>query len=463
MKPLPSAPVFALLLLSACAAGTNYRPPAIETASTWRGPPTTPRNGSPWWKRFEDPVLNRLVETALAQNLDIEQTMARVDQARAALRVAGAALRPAGTVEASAARVRQSTESGLGRLSGLAPGFSRSVDQFDLSTGASWEIDLAGGLRRGREMAAYELEAAEASGAAMRLTIAGETADAYVQLRAQQALLAIALEQAEASERLARLVTTRARAGEASQREVEQAEAAAAAARAAVAPLRAGIEAQLNRLAVLLGRTPQADRLGLEAPAAIPRAVLDGAGTPGELLRRRPDLIAAERRLAASHARLGMALAEYYPKLSLSALIGFQSQAASDLLSGRANLIQAATGMRWRLFDFRRINAEVAVARGAEREALAAYAQSVLRAAEDVETMFAAFTAAEVQEAALTRQVEAARHARLLTEQAWRAGEVSLIEVLLADHALLTARAALANASAQSARSLIACYRALGG
>ncbi|MGK6355406.1 efflux transporter outer membrane subunit [Sphingomonas sp. DT-207] len=453
-----------LLSLGACTAGTDYRPPLVEIAPAWRGPPfASSSTEKAWWESFNDPLLERLIATALAQNLDIEQVLARVDQARAALRASGASLLPSGTVEASAARVRQSTESGIGRLAGVAPGFDRAISQYDLAASATWELDLAGGLRRGREAAVYEMEAAQASGAAMRLTIAGEVADAYVQLRAFQVQHGIAREQAHAAGRLAGLVRDRARVGEASRREVVQAEGAAEAARAVIPPLDAGIEAQLNRVAVLLGRAPQADRLALDLPGVIPVAALDGAGTPSDLVRRRPDLIAAERRLAAAHARIGSALAEYYPRFSLSGLFGFQANSGNALFSGGANVVQGAAGLRWRLFDFARIDAEVAAARGAEREALAAYRQAVLRAAEDVETSFAAFARQRERQTSLIRQVAAAREARALAEQAWRIGEVSLIEVLQADRDLLAARASLAEAEAQTARNLIACRRALGG
>jgi NodT family efflux transporter outer membrane factor (OMF) lipoprotein len=462
MKPVLAS--ILLLPLAACAAGTDYRAPSIAVAPQWRGPPSAPPGAEgEWWRSFGDATLDRLVETALAQNLDIVQAMARIDQARAALRGAGAALLPGGSVEGSAARARQSTESGLGQLVGLAPGIDRGVSQYDLSAGASWEVDLAGGLRRGREAAVYEAQAAEATGAAMRLSVAGEVADAYIQLRALQAQHAIAREQTGAADYLLRLVAQQRETGEASRRETEQASAAAEAARATIAPLDAGIEAQLNRLAILLGRAPQADRLGLDAPASLPQSTFDSAGSPSDLLRRRPDLVAAERRLAASHARIGQALAEYYPRLSLSALFGFQANAASNLLTDGANAIQAAAGLRWRLFDFARIDAQVAGARGTEREALAAYAQAVLRASEDVETSFATFVQNRARAAVLARQVAAQQSARVLAEQAWKAGEVSLIEVLQADRDLLAARSAEVAARADMARALIACRRALGG
>lgn len=461
IRPLP---LLLLMPLAACTAGSDYHPPEMPGAPAWRGPlPAPPGMEGAWWKDLGDPKLDQLITIALARNLDIEQALARVDQARAALRAAGVARLPGGALDASAARTRQSTETGLGQLVGLAPGIDRGVSQFDLSAGASWELDLAGGLRRGREAAAYEYEAAEATGAAMRLTVAGEVADAYVQLRAFQAQRAIARAQADSAGKLAHLVGQRFALGEASRREAQQVEATAEGARAAIPPLDAGIEAQLNRLSVLLGREPQDDRLGLEASTPVPRAMLTGAGTPAELLRRRPDLIAAERRLAASHARIGVALAEYYPRLSFSALLGFRSNATSNLLTDGANLIQGAAGLRWRLFDFSRIDAEVARARGVEREALAAYRQAALRAAEEVETSFAAFAQNHMRAELLSRQITAQQRARDLASSAWQAGEISLIELIETDDRLLAARSALAGAEADSVRSLIAFRRALGG
>lgn len=452
------------LLAAGCAAGTAYRPPATPVAAAWRAAPqATPAAIAPWWQAFGDPVLDRLVATALTENLDIEQALARVDQSRAAAAAAGAALLPSGTVDGQAARVQQSTETGLGRVSQYVPDFPRTVNQYQLTTGASWELDLAGGLRRGREAAGAEAQAAEAMGAQMRVTVAAEVADAYVRLRVLQQRRAIARGQFDSAKRILTLTEQRHRLGEATARAVEQARANAATAEADLAPIGAGIEAQLNRLAVLGGREPQADRIGLEAEAAIPLAPLPGAGSPGDLLRRRPDLVAAERQLAASHARVGVALAEYYPRLSLSGLLGFQAQNAGRLLTGDANVIQGAVGLRWRLFDFKRLDAERDAAEGREREALAAYRQAVLRAAEEVENGYATLGARRTEIAVRTREIDAAGKARAMTDSAWKAGEISLFELIDAERTLLAARDRMAFAQGEAALAAIACYRALGG
>lgn len=457
-------PLFAVLVLTACQAGTDYRPPAISVASTWRGPPADPITATDqWWRALHDPLVDALVAAALAQNLDVEQAMARIDQARAAVRAAGAAQYPGGAIDGTAARARQSTESGLGRLAGLAPGFERTQNQFDLSAGASWELDLAGGLRRGREAATHEFDAAKASAAAMRLSVAGEVADAYVQLRGLQQGLALAQRETAALEALAPLTRLRERAGEAARLDVAQAEAAAASGRSAAAPLRAGIDAQMSRLRVLLGGAAPPALSELEKAGAIPAPGPAEAGPPADLLRRRPDLVVAERQLAASHARIGAAMAEYYPRLSLSELVGLQSNRSSSLFTGAANVIQGVAGLRWRLFDFARIDAEVAQARGAEREALATYRGAVLRATEEVETQFTAMAQAQAQAVDIDRRIAAARRARAMTEMAWKAGEIGLIEVLRAERDLIAALSAAATTRAEAARRWIGFRRALGG
>jgi outer membrane protein TolC len=182
------------------------------------------------------------------------------------------------------------------------------------------------------------------------------------------------------------------------------------------------------------------------------------------LLRRRPDLIAAERRLAASNARIGVAIAEYYPKLSLSGLIGSATTvSAGNLFSSDANQAAGVLGLRWRLFDFGRINAQIDLAKGQEAEMLAAYRLAALRATEDVENALSALVRREEQAAALAKGVDSLTRARGASFAAYHKGVVSLIEVLQADENLLRASDARAQAQTESARAAVAAFRALGG
>jgi NodT family efflux transporter outer membrane factor (OMF) lipoprotein len=285
-------------------------------------------------------------------------------------------------------------------------------------------------------------------------------------VRGAQRRIALAQEQIATNTRLLELVRLRVADGLASSREAAQAEALVSQARATVPPLRIELEVQLNRLDVLMGAAPGTYAAELAPPAlgaetGVPAIELSQG--PADLLRRRPDVIAAERRLAASNAQIGAAIAEYYPKLSLSALLGVTSLGSSGLLSAASLQPQVAAGLRWRLFDFGRIDADVARAKGANAEALAAYRKAVLRAAEDVENAVVTLTQLELQHHELSEEVDAHTRARDASEQAWQGGAVSLYEVLEEQRQLLASRDQMARVNADNARAAVATFRAAGG
>lgn len=461
-RPLLATCVCALL--SACAAvGPSYAPPLAPVAPAFRTAPTV---GAPaavaarWWEGFRDPALNRLVEQALARNLDLDQAIARVLQARASARSASAALLPTGQLNTQAAHVRQSL---AGTGAGSAAAFGRDIDLFDLNAGASWELDLFGGLRRGREAASADLQASELGLAAARLTVAADTTDAYLQLRGFQARLGVTERRAADDRHLLELVSAQYDAGHLPRLQRDQAQAVLAQTEAAAPLLRAGIEAQLNRLAILTGVTPESDRGGLQQAAALPEPPGPPPGlTPADLLRRRPDVAAAERRLAGANARIGTAIADYYPKVSLQGLLGLQSLSLGRLISGSALQGQAAAGLRWRLFDFGRVDSEVASARGAYAEQLAVYRLAVLRAAEDVETALAAFAERGAQLERLRAATTALEQARSAAQAGYEGGAISFIEVIDAERQLFATEDALATARTEQARAAVAFNRALG-
>ena len=221
----------------------------------------------------------------------------------------------------------------------------------------------------------------------------------------------------------------------------------------------------MNALDVMLGSLPGTHRAELAQDGDIPAAPrISISGSPGELLRRRPDLIVAERRLAASNARIGVAIAEYYPKFSLGGLLGSAtSVGAGSLFGSGANQFAGVLGLRWRLFDFGRINAQIEQAKGQEAEMLAAYRLAALRATEDVEDAFSALVKREEQAAVLTQGVDSLGRARNASFAAYQKGVVSLIEVLQADESLLRASDARAQAQTESARAAVAAFKALGG
>ncbi len=460
------------LALAGCVVGPQYKGPPATNLSSFHNreavesrqiqTPSPPMDT--WWVGFNDPVLTRIVDRALAQNLDLASSLARVEQARAAAREAGAALLPAGTAVTAASPLRQSLNSPIGAIGRYLPGYQRNQTLYDIGVGAQWELDLFGGLRRATEAARDEAEVAEAQQLGVRISVAADVADAYFQARGDQARLAIAQSQVETDARLLELVRLRFSRGAAAEKEVAQAEALLAEARATIPPLHIALEAQFNRLDVLMGAQPGTYAAEISERTGIPRAPAIPPGQDAaELLRRRPDIIAAERRLAASSARIGVAVAEYYPKLSLAGLLGFESLDSGRLLKAESFQPEATAGLRWRLFDFGRVDAEVAQADSANAQALLEYRQTVLRATEDVENAFTSLAQLEIQARELENEVAALARARDASQESYLAGASSLTDVLDADRKSLAAQDELARTRADTDRAAVTSFRALGG
>jgi NodT family efflux transporter outer membrane factor (OMF) lipoprotein len=457
--------------VAGCAVGPEYQKPPIAlealhsagaVAARSTGKPAPPLDA--WWTGFDDPQLVRIVQRALDQNLDLAAALARVEQARAAARAAGAQLLPAADLTARASKIHQSLESPIGAIARHLPGFRRDQSLYDVGAAASWEIDLFGGLRRGAEAATAEAEAADAARLGTRISVAADAADAYFEIRGDQARIAVAEDQVNTDLQLLDLVRLRFSRGLATDREVAQAEALLSQARASLQPLRIDLEAQLNRLDVLMGAQPGTYAAELAAPGDIPPApAVPDAMNPADLLRRRPDVIAAERRLASSNARIGEAISDYYPKISISGLLGFESLDAGHLFRAATFQPAATAGLRWRLFDFGKIDAEVAQARGANLEALARYRQSILHAAEDVENAFTSLVQLDAHADELRRGIAALRHARDSSQKAYAGGVIPLTDVLAADGQLLSAQDELAHTRADTDRAAVRSFRALGG
>ncbi|MCW2293777.1 NodT family efflux transporter outer membrane factor (OMF) lipoprotein [Pseudomonas sp. BIGb0408] len=458
-------------LVAGCAVGPDYQRADAPLADRYLGqaaieqrPAATPASFAQWWEGFGDPLLSSLVAKALEQNLDMAQARARVSQARAGLGAANAALLPSGSVNGQAARAYQSVETPLGQVLDSTPGYDRYGNSYEANLEASWELDVFGGLRRGREAAVAEYQASEAGVVATRLAIAAQTADVYTVIRGLQVRLEIAERQVKTQEDLLDKVRLLHSRGLAAEYQVDQTEGELSQVRASVPVLRAGLDAAMNALDVVLGAPPGTHRDELAAARAIPRAPqISETGSPADLLRRRPDLIAAERRLEAANARIGVAISEYYPKFSLGALIGSATTSGGNLFSSGASQSAGVLGLRWRLFDFGRINAQIDQAKGQEAEALASYRLSVLRATEDVENAFSALINRESQASTLVAGETSLTRARQSSFIAYQNGTASLIDVLNADETLLQASDARAQAQTESARAAIAAFRALGG
>ncbi|HEX5804831.1 MAG TPA: TolC family protein [Macromonas sp.] len=464
--------LFAVSLSAGCAVGPDYAQPDMPLPGRFQGQAavdqrqaTSSSDLATWWTGFNDPQLTRFVTLALAQNLDLAQASARVTQARAGLGAANAALMPSGHVSGQAARAYQSAETPLGQVLSTNPGFNRYGNAYEASLGANWELDVFGGLRREREAALAEYQASEAGAVATRLAIAAQTADIYITIRGLQARLDVARRQVQIQQDLLATVKLLYGKGLAAELQVRQAEGALAQVRAAVPALETGLDVAMNALDVMLGSLPGTHRAEMTGAGDIPSAPqIAATGSPAELLRRRPDLIVAERRLAASNARIGVAIAEYYPKLSLGGMVGSATSVASgNLFTSGASQAAGVLGLRWRLFDFGRINAQIEQTKGQEAEMLAAYRLAALRATEDVENALSALVKREEQAAELAQGTDSLGRARGASFAAYQKGVVSLIEVLQADENWLRATDACVQAKTESARAAVAAFRALGG
>ncbi|ENU09831.1 TolC family protein [Acinetobacter calcoaceticus] len=405
-------------ILAACTVGPNYKRPSISLPEQYLGA----RLNSPsdetkadievWWKSFNDPQLTRYVTLALKQNLDLTQAYTRVTQAQAGLSAVHASLRPIGSVDAQAAKAYQSVETPLGQVLNSMPNFDRHGSSYEANLSATWELDIFGGLRRDRESALANYQASNAGTSAVRLMVAAQTANLYINIRGLQSRLDIAM----------------------------------------------------NALDVMLGTVPGTHRAELTELKPIPVIPnITETGTPRDLLRRRPDLIMAERQLAASNARIGSAIAEYYPKVSLGGLIGSATTASGNLFSSGANQAAGLLGLRWRLFDFGRINAEIRLAKGQEAEKLAAYQLAVLHAAEDVENSLSTLSKRQEQLVALQDGENALHHAQKIAVIAYQKGINSQIEVLQANSNALQFTDRRVQVQTDSALAAVAVYKSLGG
>ena len=458
-----------VVALNACAVGPDYHAPISRLNSFKNAPAAHERVAAPsarldeWWVGFDDPVLTQIIRRALDQNLDLAASFARVAQARAAASAAGAKLAPSADFSAQASAVRQSLATPAGAI-GQGFGYSRDERVYEVGATASWEIDLFGGLRRGAQAARAEAQAAEAERLGTRISVCAESADAYFRIRGDQARITVAEQQIQVESRLVDLVRQRRARGVSSEREVAQAEALLEQAQTVLPLLNIDLGAQLNRLDVLLGVQPGTYAKELEAGREIPAIPgIPDNDQPLDVLRRRPDIIAAERRVAAASARIGVALSDYYPKLSLSGVLGFETVNSSPLFSANAFQPIGTGAVRWRLFDFGRVSAEVAAARGADAEALARYQLSVLRAAEDVENALLGLVQTERRTRELKNEVASLTRARDLSQQSYVSGVIPLTDVLDANRLLLTARDDLQQSRADDARAAVRVFRALGG
>ncbi|BAI98624.1 membrane protein [Sphingobium sp. TA15] len=468
---LPSA-ILALLALAACTAGPDYHGPEaarpVSPAAQFARAPTDASAQAPasaaWWTALGDPVLDALESRALAANPGVAVAEARVRQARASLRTERANALP--NVNASALYVHATVpgvDLGSSEEDSSEGGDSQSLNFYNLGFDASWEVDLWGGRRRGMEAARAEVEAAQANVADAQVSLTAEIAQAYVNLRDRQQRIALAQQAAARQREMLRLTEQRHAQGTASALEVEQQRNQLEQSDAALLPLSAERDAYLNALATLAGEAPGALDAMLAAPAPVPLPPAQVAvGDPAALLRRRPDIRAAERRFAAATARIGVAEAARFPSLSFMGLIGIGGTDPGDLVDLDTLAAIAMPRLSWSFLDFGRNAARVGQAEGARDEAAAQYRQAVLNALRDSEDALSRFGARRLSVASAARSKASADRAAALVRQRFEAGTATRIQLLDAERQSLAAAQALTQGTAAMTADYIALQKALG-
>lgn len=461
MKPLRLAPLLgASLLATACAVGPDYQRPALGAVSVINATPTVASAAEPeasWWRVFEDPVLDDLVSRALLGNLDVRVGLERVREARAVFQDVGLDAFPRVTAGAGYTRARgQVPGGGAGRV---------DTESADLGFDAAWEIDLFGRVRRGIEAAEAEAGAAEADADAIRVTIAAEVARNYFELRGAQTRRAVAQENADTQRETLRLTQVRFEVGNGDAVDVASAQARLRATEAQIPALIAAETRAAYRLAVLVGLRPGALDAQL-APFATPPAPLVKPlpiGEASEFLRRRPDVQAAERRLAAEVARTGVATADLFPRVSVAGFVGLLAGDVSGLFKSGASAWSVAPSVSWAGLDLGGARARLKAQEARSAASLALYDQAVLRAIEDLETSLVDYRQQQLQIAALAEQVEASRTAANLARVRFREGGIDFLVLLDAERTRLAAEDDLTVAQTRANTNVVAIYKALGG
>jgi NodT family efflux transporter outer membrane factor (OMF) lipoprotein len=454
----------ALAFLSACAAPPVQPPappaPPVPLAGAFsNGRPAQAQDAGPaaaWWAGWGDPTLTSLVQEALAANQDVTIAVQRVNQARAGADAQGSRLWPTLGLQASAAR----SESGL-----PAPVKQGMPDTRALRAGidVAWEIDLAGGVRAARDAAQADAGAAAAGVEGARLLVASEVARQYFTVRSANERLRIVQALARAQRETADRVNSRLREGLASAFDLDRARAEADAFDAQVPPLQMLAGTSQTRLAVLLARNPSARVVDADTAFAWPAVREIASGQPSELLRRRPDLIAAEAKVAAESLRTAEARAQWWPKLFLSALLGRQDLQLNALDLAPVRFSNVALALAAPVFNAGRIDAGVRAQSARADEALLAWQKAVLVAVQEVEDSLLVRTEEARRSAALSGTVEHRRNSLRRAQSLNREGQIDLLALLDVQRSVLASELALADSRLQQVLADVQLYKALGG
>lgn len=453
----------ALAILSGCAsvadgpAGSMVSvPPAFVYAGPQEG-----RDALDALLPVEDPAFVALIAAVDNEAPDLQAALARVEAARAALRAAGAARAPNIQANGTAAYVRSSENS----ITNLPPGtvIDPTNGSYSLGIDASWDLDLFGRLRASQRAAALRLDAADADARAVRLALVSDIARAVIDYRTGQEKLRIIEEDLADATALVRLTDTRSRAGIAPGLDVVRAQGLEAAARSQRGPVEAELAAALGRLVTLTSRDGVTVKTAFQAKARHQLTDLPSVGLPSNLLRQRPDIDAAAKRLEAANADIAAAAASRFPQISINAALGIAALALGDLFSGDSLTASLGGSVAGPLLDFGRVEAQIDARQADAKEAFALYRRAVFTGIGEGEIALGTLTANRNRLSALQRQFEIERDSVGLSTARYRMGLSDFLGVIDAQRQFNLTRQALAEATGGAKRSEIEVYRSFGG
>ena len=447
--------------LTGCTVGPDYRKIEPVVPKHWQAETkghfkqANPDELKTWWKSFGDALLNNLMNQALTGNLDVKIALARIDQARAERRSTRAELFPTVNIKTGAQHQENP-------MPGLAPGIKYNM--FELGFDALWEVDLFGRQQRRMEAATADLEGAADDYHQSLVTLTAELVRSYVEYRSLQNQLRITRSNLESQQHTLKLTERLNAEGVGTRHDVIRARAQSETTEAQIPELEARLIATLRQLEVLVGRQPGTLDTLLNIIKTVPAAPgIEILTRPAETIRHRPDLCAAERRLAATTAMQGAAIAELYPKISLSAFVGLRNTDVESLFKSAAFSYGTAANLLQPLINFGRIRAGIDLADAQQKEAYLAFEKAVLEALRETETALIRYLKEETRRQELARAVADLRESERLSQLRYHEGVISFLDVLESQRALYVDEISLARSEAETSTNLIAVYKSLGG
>jgi outer membrane protein, multidrug efflux system len=446
-----------VMAFTACTpVGPAYKPPSPQMPAQWSTPAehiTTGRVITKWWTLFKDPLLNSLVQRAALSNQDLRMAEARVREARAQRIIAASSISVNTSVSTTRSRKSDNTTSTAGTQNLFQAGFD-----------ADWELDIFGGTRRAEEAAEATLAASQEDLHAALISLESEVVRNYFELRGSQERLRVAQENITSQKKTVDLIQGRFEMGLGNELDLANARTELALTRSQVPSLQVSIRESMHQLAILLGQPPQSLVAELTGQAEIPPLPLKvPVDLPSELLRQRPDIRAAERRLAAATAEIGVATAELFPHFSLAALLGVQSIDLSDLVTSGSRYWSIGPTLNLSLFDQGKARAGIEIRNAQRDSALALYEKTVLTALADVENALSAFSHEKETRRTLDEAVTSGKRALTIADGLYESGLTDFLHVLQSEHALYQSQDQLVQSNQRLALDVVTIFKALGG